>query len=79
LVPRDAPEDQSVGTSAAEGDITSGEGTDGLDDAIEIYPGGGRATFLPSSIGLSVLVPEGITSLYQGCWGGRPNGISCQS
>lgn len=63
LVPRDAPEDQRAGSSASEGDITSGEGADGLDDAGEIDPGSGRTTFLPSSIGLSVLVPTGTTSL----------------
>ncbi len=63
LVPRDAPEDQRAGSSAAEGDITSGEGADGLDDAVEIDPGSGRTTFLPSSIGLSVLVPAATTSL----------------
>jgi Helicase conserved C-terminal domain len=63
LVPRDAPEDQREGTGATEGEITSGEGADGTDDAAELDPGTGQTTFLPSSIGLSVLVPANATRI----------------
>ena len=63
LVPRDAPEDQREGTNATEGDITSGEGADGADDAAELDPGTAQTAFLPSSIGLSVLVPSNTSSL----------------
>ena len=52
------------------GELNSGDGADGLDDADEPDQPPARPSFLPSSIGLSFLVPEGVTEVrVVVCWG----------
>ena len=62
LVPAQAPPEQRTATGAAEGELDggNGEGSDGLDDADEPDTPTARPSFLPSSIGLSFLLPEGV-------------------
>src|SRR5205085_1560283 len=70
LVPVQAPPDQRSTPAAAEGELNSGDGADGLDDADEPDQPPARPSFLPSSIGLSFLVPEGVTEVrVVACWG----------
>ena len=64
LVPLNAPEDQREGTSGGDDSLDSGGGdADGHDDASEPDPVSARRAFLPSSIGVSVLVEEGTSAL----------------
>ena len=58
LVPLDAPDDQREGSAQSEGELDSGADGGGLDDADEPDHGAARKAFLPSSMGLSVLVDE---------------------
>src|SRR5271165_1425986 len=69
LVPARAPDDQRS-PPVQEGEITSGEGADGLDDADEPDPPSARPGFLPSSMGLSFLLPEEVSRVrVTACWG----------
>jgi len=62
LVPAQAPPEQRTATGAAEGELDggNGEGAEGLDDSDEPDTPTARPSFLPSSIGLSFLLPEGV-------------------
>lgn len=63
LVPRDAPEeDRSDETSQEELDLVGDNDANG-DDDVPPDRAAARRVFLPSSLGLSVLVPAGITTL----------------
>ncbi len=63
LVPRDAPEEQrSDETSQEELDLAGNADSQGDDDATP-ERGAARRVFLPSSLGMSVLVPSGVEAL----------------
>jgi hypothetical protein len=61
LVPCDAPEEQRADIQANE-ELDAGGDIDG-DDAGPPDRAAAKTSFLPSSLGLSVLVPPGVTSL----------------
>src|SRR6266508_5710941 len=62
LVPSDAPLEQRIDETATE-QIDSGGTDSGGDDAVEIDRGPARRSILPSSMGVSVLVPADLESL----------------
>src|ERR1041384_3014915 len=62
LVPSDAPLEQRIDETATEEIDSAGEG-EGGDDSIEPDRGPARRSILPSSMGLSVLVPQDAKSL----------------
>ncbi|HME21299.1 MAG TPA: hypothetical protein VKI44_08085, partial [Acetobacteraceae bacterium] len=65
-----APTDQRTTAASTEGALDSGEGADGLDDADEPDTPSAKPNFLPSSMGLSFLVPETVTKVRViVCWG----------
>ncbi len=70
LVPTEAPLDQKFDATSAE-EIDSPAEAGGTDDAADAdRPAANRRSLLPSSIGLSVLVPEGTRELGATvCWG----------
>ncbi len=69
LVPARAPDDQRV-PPVQEGELNSGDGADGLDDAEEPDAPPARPGFLPSSMGLSFLLPEEVGRVrVTACWG----------
>ncbi len=70
LVPTEAPLDQKFDATSAE-EIDSPAEADGMDDAEGTdRPAANRRSLLPSSIGLSVLVPAGTRELGATvCWG----------
>lgn len=61
LVPSDAPEEQRV-NAQSDDELDSGVDSDG-DDATAPEQGAARKSYLPSSLGLSVLAPPGTTTL----------------
>ena len=68
LVPRDAPDAQRLDPESAD-EIDSGAQAPGDDDAPPDRAAAGKS-YLPASMGLSVLVPDGIDSLDATvCWG----------
>ena len=70
LVPVRAPTDQRTPAAVAEGALDSGEGADGLDDADEPDTQAAKPNFLPSSMGLSFLVPAEVEQVRViACWG----------
>ena len=70
LLPVQAPADQRTPAAAAEGALDSGDGADGMDDADEPDTPTAKPNFLPSSMGLSFLVPEAVTQVrVLACWG----------
>jgi hypothetical protein len=70
LVPVQAPTEQRATAAVAEGALDSGEGADGLDDADEPDTPTAKPSFLPSSMGLSFLVPEAVRQVrVMACWG----------
>jgi len=62
LVPRSAPERQRSDPTAADEIDAAGEG-DGGDDAANPERGAARKSYLPSSMGLTVLVAPGVATL----------------
>ena len=60
LVPARAEGDQRA-PLMQEGELTSGEGAEGLDDSDEADSPSARPGFLPSSMGLSFLLPEAVS------------------
>ncbi len=70
LMPAQASEEQRAAAPVQEGELTSGEGAEGLDDADEPDTPPARPGFLPSSMGLSFLLPEEVQQVrVTACWG----------
>lgn len=62
LVPAKAEGDQRA-PLVQEGELTSGEGAEGLDDSDEADSPSARPGFLPSSMGLSFLLPKAVSQV----------------
>lgn len=80
LVPRDAPEEQRHDIQSTE-ELDAAAGPDD-DDGASTERGSARKSYFPSSLGLSVLVPPGVTTLeVEAVWGdyvyeGGPEGAA---
>ncbi len=62
LVPADAPVERKIDETSTE-EIDGGGDTDGTDDATQPDRAAASKSILPSSMGLSVLVAPGVTTL----------------